>query len=503
MEPERKRSPRRGSPSPVWSQYLEVQGEAGQTRYKCPRCGATFAKKSGSGYLERHLLKCAQEPSPGHPLSSSKQDQLILNMIISERLPLSIVEHSSFRLLFPKCGLTSAKAVKKKIEEEANSLRVLLFKNYASPVYASLVIDGWASPSSHLYAVGVNMGGGYYFYKQYSIDGKQNASWIASFLKPIVEDLKAKNIVISSITSDNAMVLQNACRGIESVLHHRCASHCLNLLIKKYLDNYHIRDHISFFETVLKSSASKYKVVSYVPTRWYSLYGHVQSILQGFRDHLNTCHAQIAKMEEMLVYLEVFNRANGLLEKDSCTVFDEFSILCDMKERFQQIDSPISEFIVANYDTMFKDYFDVSGIVGVAGFLNPQTRDKVKILHNDLEALISTTINLGKTWGLDIQRTTLKRYANVQPPFIFGAHSPLEAWSALDASVNDVSIHQISWLVEILSSVSPTETYIERAFSGEGMIHSPSRYSLKAETVDNIMFLYMNKAVWRRVNGIF
>ena len=151
---------------------------------------------------------------------------------------------------------------------------------------------------------------------------------------------------------------------------------------------------------------------------------------------------------------------------------------------------------------MYHKYFDKFGLVAMAGFLNPKTRDKVKLLYNDISQILKRIKFYSELWGCPVKLQQLINYSNVQPPFVFGNDDPLEEWCQLSMNEDDESIRNIYKFVLKIATISPSETYIERVFSMEGKIHTAERSKLGHDIVDDYMFLYVNKKIWKRLKGI-
>lgn len=496
----------RKNSSPVWGKYQVIQNSSDPSslRFQCPLCGKVFKRTSGAGFLEKHLKKHEEESSSTQREAKVEDLSLkVLNFIVGKRLPLNTVEDESFQALMPTARHLNSKSLKSLMKSEVVALREYIFRKYDSLIYASIVIDGWEGPRGHVYSVGFRMSGNYYFYNQYHTSESQNSAWILSFFQPLIDEMRENNIIVTSVTSDNASVLSCAFRNVSSVVHHRCSSHCLNILINKYLTHFDIKKKCQEYTEILRNTKAKIKIIPYVQTRWYSMFAHIRSIKREFQKNCPERLEDIQQMKNILKHLKIMNQTLGDLESDSCSIFDVFPLLLDMVDELVRIRTEHSQYILNEFSRMHNKLFDKSNLIKVAAFLNPSALDRVKKRYTNIDGIIALVIELGEKWGIALDIETLERYSRKEPGFIFGAASPEKQWYNLTKLRKDDNINKIYQLVEILDCVAPSETYIERAFSREGPIHTPLRNRMSIETVNNIMFLSMNINLWRCFRNLY
>lgn len=165
----------------------------------------------------------------------------------------------------------------------------------------SLVTDGWTNVrGDHIVNFLVKAPNRpSMFYKSINTTGVlQNSANTAASIIEIIEELGPEKF--TSVVSDNAPVLKSAWRLVEEKFSHisayGCAAHCLNLLIKDILEphgnllseaskiikffNNHHRSR-SLFESSQRTEHKGRKLIVAVPTRWYSQYSSLQSILES------------------------------------------------------------------------------------------------------------------------------------------------------------------------------------------------------------------------------
>ena len=113
------------------------------------------------------------------------------------------------------------------------------------------------------------------------------------------------------------------------------------------------------------------------------MYDHLVNIKNGYELHLKESTEDIFNINRSIEIFKIFNETQGTLERDRTNLFDEFTILCDMRDKFEKIGSPQTKFIINEYDKMYNKYFNKFRLVPITGFMNSKIRERDKLLYND------------------------------------------------------------------------------------------------------------------------
>ena len=103
--------------------------------------------------------------------------------------------------------------------------------------------------------------------------------------------------------------------------------------------------------------------------------------------------------------------------------------------------------------------------------------------------------------GIPVSLTSLRKYQSGEGPFVFDSKledQPMEQWEIVGMYSDSVHASNLCKFYRILTSISPTEAVVERAFSVEKFIHSSARNRLSDGRVEDLMTLRLNYDVWKR-----
>lgn len=490
--------------SPIRQIFRREISSEGNIQYLCPVCGKRYSATTTSQKLVKHY---AVHGIPEDVAGTSEEDKIyplrVLNFLVSCRLPLSIVEKRSFRALLPGKEPMSNKRMKKILDEECRILRDRIFFRREVATPASLVLDGWLRYGHHVYSIGVKIESKYYLYGQLSTEGKQDASWLKTMVTTIIEYLRDRNIIIASVVSDNASVLGAAFTSIPGVVHHRCGAHCMNLLLHRYIKQFHIEDRARLFVQELTRLKPKTRIVYYVETRWYSMHAHLESLKFCYLEYGEKYHAQVDYITNVLLYIGMMNKCLGALESDTCTVFDEVVSINDMCRSFSELSTEESAYILSTFKELYMNYFDRKGILRVAGYLNPDTKEGTRKTFGGTESIFYCALDLARKWNLNLTLEALEEYDKIDRDFFEGSGCPKMLWERAAETSKNPNFQKLHEFVKILQSISTSEAYIERVFSQERLIWSYTRNRLSLQTVDNLVFLHANIKMWREMRKLF
>lgn len=489
----------RGVKSPVWTDF-RLEATPGGPKYRCPGCGSLFSKSSGATYLRRHLSSCLliqDSPPPGPSIHPE-----VLAFIIEERLPLAVVERQSIHTITSLPCPHSRKTLKRQIHLEADWLRQKLLSP-RDKTYISLLVDGWTNPAGQtLYCAIIHFAtGAEVFLEQFYNQGKMDGPWIAGELKRIISSLAPSLIIVTSIVTDNASVLINACDRLDpTVFRNACACHTLNIVLSKWVELERLLEKYRLLAETISTADPSWKPKAYCATRWNSLRIYLQSICDRITDpiHLIPGVVLTADLHDELEIVTAFDCAVTTLEAANATIFDTFEIVMGLRHKLQIITPMRTKFIVQCLDHYTETFLNKSKTFYAAGFLWPKHNATFRgELAKRLSQTMLDIVRLGAKWGHIIDLLTLRSYHSGVLPFVMGTGTATEEWALLAATSPSPQILAIQNIVERFAATAASEAAAERGFSAEKRIHTKERARMGPELVDDLLFLSLNMAQYR------
>ncbi|XP_049319320.1 E3 SUMO-protein ligase ZBED1-like [Astyanax mexicanus] len=261
-------------------------------------------------YRARHEKEESVNPPVINPGVSRKQaiDEAVVNMIITDCQPLSLVEDVGFRdllqLLEPSYVLPSRKAIKTMISQRYEEKKEQVKKELQSAVAVSLTADMWTSINMEAYlavtchyvdsedhTLCTSMLGVQHFPQQHTAEN------MAQVTKNLMEEWAIAEKVTCLVTDAAANMI--ACVRKLQIRHTICIAHSLNLTVRKSCDQietftdirHKTRQIVTYFRTSttakekltrvqLQMGGPVKKLINEVSTRWNSTYLMLERIVE-------------------------------------------------------------------------------------------------------------------------------------------------------------------------------------------------------------------------------
>ncbi|XP_049328332.1 zinc finger BED domain-containing protein 4-like [Astyanax mexicanus] len=261
-------------------------------------------------YRARHEKEESVNPPVINPGVSRKQaiDEAVVNMIITDCQPLSLVEDVGFRdllqLLEPSYVLPSRKAIKTMISQRYEEKKEQVKKELQSAVAVSLTADMWTSINMEAYlavtchyvdsedhTLCTSMLGVQQFPQQHTAEN------MAQVTKNLMEEWAVAEKVTCLVTDAAANMI--ACVRKLQIRHTICIAHSLNLTVRKSCDQietftdirHKTRQIVTYFRTSttakekltrvqLQMGGPVKKLINEVSTRWNSTYLMLERIVE-------------------------------------------------------------------------------------------------------------------------------------------------------------------------------------------------------------------------------
>nr|XP_043633307.1 zinc finger BED domain-containing protein RICESLEEPER 2-like [Erigeron canadensis] len=340
-----------------------------------------------------------------HTFGQKEARRELASMIILHEYPLSMVEHVSFRRftssLQPLFKRVSRNTIKKEIFEiynfdKAKSLSLL----EASKSQIALTTDMWTSS---------NQNKGFMVLTAHFIDDSwalQN--WILSFLINLLIQWWNGISLGSTVNVDNCSTNDLMLEKIEEklskehlvlegkLLHMRCATHILNLIVRYGLDVIgdaieKIRDNVYYWKVTPKRSEEFEKMAHKVLK--------VSSTKKLILDCRTKWNSTYMMLDVALGYKDVFPSMKLKDKKYVCKPGDEdwklAQVICDKLKTFYEVcklkidltkwkddeNETVSSMAISMLKKFNKFWSEVNGIMVVASFLDPRIMQNIRVLE--------------------------------------------------------------------------------------------------------------------------
>ncbi|XP_051806099.1 zinc finger BED domain-containing protein 4-like isoform X2 [Acanthochromis polyacanthus] len=271
---------------------------------KCRLCSTelSYATRNTSSMLRHYKARHEREDNtPGMDTASRKQalNRCIINMIIKDCQPLSIVEDEGFRemlqTLEPSYAIPTRKALKEMVSERYAAETQNIKEKLHSTNAISLTADMWTSVNMEAYLavtghffdtenkMCTTVLGVKYFPKSHTAEN------IAEVTQDLIDSWAITGKVARFVTDAGANMIASA--RLLKIGHSPCIAHTLNLIVKKSCDQvsdltdirHKTKNIVTYFRssTLAKEKLSHVqqqmqkpilKLINEVPTRWNSTY---------------------------------------------------------------------------------------------------------------------------------------------------------------------------------------------------------------------------------------
>lgn len=199
----------------------------------------------------------------------------------------------------------------------------------------SVVIDGWKTPSSDTKCINLllffsDQPDIPYFWRSYVVESNTSFN-IMNCICEAIENFKKHNIIIISCITDNAPSMLAATKEVSNlhpeVISLRCASHIVNLIIKKAISDI---DFIQEALMILKDYIDQGVISRYVETRWNSVYDKFVALLKYLkRQNKDTNKYKMSKLknsiESLKPYIDFLNKS----QVDGASWIDFYALFND------------------------------------------------------------------------------------------------------------------------------------------------------------------------------
>nr|XP_046250116.1 zinc finger BED domain-containing protein 4-like isoform X1 [Scatophagus argus] len=345
--------------SQVWNNFDLLT----PNKVKCRLCSTelSYINKSTSSMLRHHRARHGNEESADTPAVSTpvpnKQalDEAVVNMIIKDCQPFTLVENEGFRALMqlvaPSYVLPSRKTVKDLVDQKYEEEKEKTKKDLQSAIAVTLTADMWTSINMEAYLavtchyvdqdsheLHTSVLGVQHFSQKHTADN------LAMVKRSLMEEWGIASKVRCLVTDAAANMI--SCARILQIRQTICIAHSINLIVKKSCDPIitltDICNKTRQIVTYLRSSTTAkeklaqiqqqlgtpvHKLINEVPTRWNSTYHMLErmteqkeavwvSLASLRHDITPLTPEEFDLIEEMLRVLSPFEQATRELSEE-------------------------------------------------------------------------------------------------------------------------------------------------------------------------------------------
>ncbi len=471
---------------------------------ECGICAKVVAQNAGKGFTNlmthlashgnfREIYDDSLRSSPGRLDFDSYVTQLSvdyfgwMDLITAKHLPLSAVEDPTYRkyVTLPAISARTIRRIMLKV-----SLLVEAKIALQLPETFGVVLDGWTCGGTQYccilatYCVDGVVHTPMLTFTPMPDEGGLSANAHIDLLETCLESFGKPLEVVTFLVGDNCSVNQAMARRMEVPLI-GCASHRLNLAVRKYLSQHQqavdaIHDIMIKCRTLKNRSALRL-LTDLAPkpcndTRWSSTYAMVRRFFE-IKEELATLPdlrsifpspREIDDMDALRVDLETIQGFTVALQRGDLALNESRALADELIARF-----PIMSSHLAPDAAIVVNPYLESGVVKV---LDGDTR-----LLSAEERRALAPFERATVVGTGVPR------ALVEPSAV-----ALDLLRAKRARLADRVVMEY----DDLRFVLPTSNIVERVFSKAKLVYSPHRQRLSPETLEILMFLGANRTHW-------
>jgi hypothetical protein len=485
------------------------------------------------------------------------RDAAIAECFAIHSLPLSLIESPHFLSMIDKSrssrsALPSRKTlrIEQRTLHDLRRLQVLDILS-SSHVCTTIAIDGWTNVRHDKVTniLPIVEGRAYYWTSVVNSTEKNNARWLSSNLKPILDSLINNKVKVVALVMDNEAVnwsmFRQLKRDMPFLVPVPCASHTIQLCVNKILDLLTVRDVRDGMRAIFKQFEAKDKrqmltkiqeasphtrslrLIRPCDTRWSSsLYAgrRLLALRKAIDMVLPDIELQFwSNLQSLCDFLEPFQIATDACQKDASTlvdVFRQFSLILQhldhMKETnpFFASQQPAKNLILHQW----KQHVNVDAVVNTAMF---SFSDDYERLFTQAERDSAQTYFFTFAVEYLIFYHLTMRPADELRRVLKFQWSDLSrrqgSFEALDREISDFTsssgridvkgvwgmfrgkVPELYACVTALLSITASEAAVERSFSAQDIVHSKRRNRLDDEQVEAEMFIKVNTRALSRV----
>ncbi|XP_076876762.1 E3 SUMO-protein ligase ZBED1-like [Brachyhypopomus gauderio] len=475
----------------------------------------------------------------------------ILNMLITDMRPLSMVEDTGFinmiKAFNPKYTIPSRTHFTNMMSQKYSEITEKLKSVLKETECVALTTDIWTSVATEAYlGVTCHFLGDDWKIKSLSLttmplDERHTATNIADWLEDAATKFHISFEKVKAVVHDNGANVVAAAKilkerhGWASV---RCAGHTLNVVVQNTLKNNKtilscvasarcLVEHFKKSElacTKLKEKqqqmgVQQHMLVQDVSTRWNSTLHMLSRLLEqrwpvtaalsgpavnprGKNQHLDLKPEQWIMTEELTQILEPFKGATVFLSGEQYVTLSALPLLVQTLKKStlsSTVESaPVRAFqglaaeqITERWEYLFEFKPDNPNTALLAAALDPRFR-KPKFLPSE-ESLKKTTVQLLQRSNQEDEDEKQNQEVQKEVLQYFGEHplskkeNPLQWWRE-----NAARYPNLAKLAKSFLSIPATSSPSERLFSAAGNIASKRRASLTSDNVNMLTFLHCN-----------
>jgi hypothetical protein len=526
----------------------EVTSIASSKKRSAPAAAASVASSdsldsSSQAIKKQKQLTIAMAFSPSTDASLARQAAIAF---ASNRIPFNVARNAEFRAFLDSMRKASVAApsdhaIKQATLTAENEMRERVLQRLrSSSLPVAIVIDGWTNvrQSKVTNIVLLCDSVAYYWCSISNASEKNTAAWMNTAIEPCIAALVEEGLRITAFVADNESVNQKLFKLLEAkypfLIRVPCAAHTIQLVVKNSMKSDRWARVRASVDELLKLFASSkemrqrllnkqqdekttYQLVKPNDTRWNSFLFACERLLK-LEDIVKMVlkHYQLERpadfwtdMAALVAFLQPFQIATDIIQKDSATLYDIFlqwSMLSEHVKKMPAGDEQ-REAMKALRDRWSKQVNNDATIAAAILSLDVKLSAIDQSFIEDARTFIvdfgvvyldffkQSSLPAEKLKGallVQLGQLSLRRerFARLDENIHATKLSEGKSWKAL--SVWSLYEMELAVVARALLTVPASEAAVERTFSAQGSIHTKIRSRLDDSTVQASMFIAFN-----------
>ena len=391
-------------------------------------------------------------------------------------LPFNFIEDKVFQWAY-NCPVKDRRRISIRVTELARDWREKICGSFPGKFF-TILLDGWTNPvtrQSHMCYMLCDRNKLVYW-KSVVVEDKR-AQNLFEILELTIAELKDAGANVTAVIGDNIQsslkLLNNNC---PEILVGGCAAHILNLLVS---DIFKAIPTVQATLTLVDGFVRDKLVSRYVQTRWNSRY---QAILSaGEKKLFNSTQEPL--FEQTRQILKEVSMQIDVVQKDTSCVIDFATAFAKIRNSWEK-NMTLSRETRNDLEKQWSkrlQMFTCSIIGNVCNYF------KDFLFDNETSSIFTSPADIlaVQTWALHVLPST-----NLE---VFKAEATeIEDVKNLGQPVVPANFRIHKTLANLILKVVVSEACVERAFSRHKLFHSNLRANLKAEKLDEQLFLRYN-----------
>jgi hypothetical protein len=438
------------------------------------------------------------------------------------------------------CAAPKRKGVKAAVRQLANSIKQdVLQRLQSSSAPVTVAIDGWTNvrQTKVTNVVLLCCGAAYYWCSIANTYDANTATWLEQQLSPVLNELVASGVRFSALVADNEAVNDALWTQLTAsfpfLIRVPCAAHTIQLVVHQIMLIRRFERCITTVRSIIrrfeKNKADRlqlrqlqsvggereYTLVKPCDTRWNSMLYCCERLLK-LRRFVDIIFQQDggfwAETELLCAFLQPFQVATDVLQRDSATLFDVWEQKRALEQHIVGMKARVGATVVRHALVALKQRWEkqvnkeathavaLFSLIADTSSITPQQFDAARQFILDFGVRYLRYYSLSALSEDDLRAQLLHQlgcftgrrsiFASLDSHIATARRSSISSCTALD--IWELFSCELSIVAKALLCITASEAAVERSFSQQDAVHTKRRNRLLDQAVQNELFVKFN-----------